>query len=292
MTFNAAEFKDALSELPQGDQQQLLKQLCSGDFCGQITDFERPSIELAQSLLPLAAIFSVAPISGFHVGAVAVGKSGAIYLGANLEFANAPLSATLHAEQSAVLNAWIHGETSLQALAISEAPCGFCRQFLWELPEANKLPIIVGDTRTDLAQLLPMPFGEPRQLGHGLLDSPATALQSTTPIIDESIQHAIDAAQHSYTPYTHAPEGFVIKCANGKHFTGRAAESIAFNPSVPAVLCALNQRNLSSSRNESIERATQAIPATSQHSSSELATSILRSISDVMIQTIPLKLQK
>jgi len=292
MKHNANGFKGALSSLPEAEQQLLLSQLCSEDFSGQLSGFSTPAINLASALLPLAATFSVAPISGFHVGAVAVGTSGALYLGANLEFANAPLSATLHAEQSAVLNAWIHGETSLQALAISEAPCGFCRQFLWELPEAATLPIIVGDTHTNLAQLLPMPFGELRKRGHGLLDSPPAPLQSTTAITSDHAQQAVEAAQHSYTPYTHTPEGFAIKCADGKHFVGRAAESIAFNPSIPAVLCALNQRNLSSSHNESIERATQAMPATSQHSSSDLAATILSGISNVTIQTVQLNPEK
>ena len=274
MQLNADEFKDTLSGILEAEQ--LLSQLCSPGFSGQITEFSSLPISLAQSLLPLAATFSSAPVSGFHVGAIAVGGSGALYLGANLEFPNAPLSATLHAEQSAVLNAWMHGETSLQALAISEAPCGFCRQFLWELPEAGTLPVIVGDTRTHLEQLLPMPFGEPRQLGHGLLDSSRTELQNMASNTDDSAQRAIDAAEHSYAPYTHRPEGFVIECADGRYFSGRTAESIAFNPSIPAVLCALNQRNLSSSRNEPIGRCTLARLATSLSSSCELAASMIR----------------
>lgn len=289
MPLNAEQFKDALSSLPKTEQQHLPSQLCSENFSGQVTGFSDPAIDLASTLLPLAATFSVAPISGFHVGAVAVGASGALYLGANLEFADAPLSATLHAEQSAVLNAWMHGETSLQALAISEAPCGFCRQFLWELPEAATLPIIVGDTRTNLEQLLPMPFGEPRKPAHGLLDSSPATLLNTAPITSDHAQQAMNAAQHSYTPYTHTPEGFVIKCANGQHFAGRTAESIAFNPSIPAVLCALNQRNLSSSRHESIERCTQAKLTTSLSSSSKFSATILSGISNAKIQTVLLE---
>jgi cytidine deaminase len=286
MALNADDFKEALSGLPESEQSLLLNQLCAPQFRGKLTDFDSPAIDLAQALLPLAATFSIAPISGFHVGAVAVGASGALYLGSNLEFTGAPLSATLHAEQSAVLNAWMHGESKLQALTISAAPCGYCRQFLWELSNAPTLPIIVGQTQTTLSQLLPMPFGEPRQSGQGLLDSPPSKLQSTTPIKQTTAQRAINAAQHSYTPYTHTPEGFVIKCADGQHFTGRTAENIAFNPSVPAVLSALNQRNLSNSRNVTIHRCTQAKLATSQHSSNELAAAIIRSISKATIQTV------
>ena len=279
-------FKDALSGLPEDEQQQLISQLSSKDFRGRITEIGRPSVEIAHALLPLAATFSIAPASGFHVGAVAVGASGALYLGANLEFAGVPLSATLHAEQSAVLNAWMHDESAITALAISEAPCGYCRQFLWELSNANNLPILVDATRTDLGRLLPMPFGEPRQPGHGLLDSPPTALHSSTPINDGAAQHAVDAAQRSYVPYTHAPEGFVIECADGQRFVGRTAESIAFNPSVPVALTALNQRNLSNSRNEAITRCTQAKLANTVSSNCELAASLIRGMSNVKIQTV------
>jgi cytidine deaminase len=290
MKFDATDFEATLSELPEDEQQPLFSQLRSKDFSGQITGFEQSPVTMAKALLPLAASFSVAPVSGFHVGAIAVGASGALYLGANLEFVGAPLSATLHAEQSAVLNAWMHGESSISSLAITEAPCGFCRQFLRELSEANELAIFVGSTRTDLGQLLPMPFGELRKLGHGLLDSPSTAtLQSIEPSNDETAQFAIDTAQRSYAPYTNARESFVIDCANGQHFAGRTAESIAFNPSVPAVLSALNQRNLSSSRNVAITRCTQAKLTTSLNSSDALAASIIRGISDITIQTVRLE---
>jgi cytidine deaminase len=286
MALNADEFEAALSALPPAEHAQLLDQLCAPQFSGKLSLLNSPTIGRAQALLPLAATFSIAPISGFHVGAVAVGASGAFYLGSNLEFTGVPLSATLHAEQSAVLNAWMHGESKLQALTISAAPCGHCRQFLWELPDAATLPIFIEQTQTTLNQLLPTPFGTPRPSGQGLLDSPTAKLQSTPPLRDASARRALSAAQHSYTPYTNTPEGFEIKCADGQHFTGRSAENSAFNPSVPAVLTALNQRNLSSSRNVPITHGTHARLATSHHSSSELAATLLRGISKATIQTV------
>ena len=286
MALNADDFKEALSTLPPTEQARLLDQLCAPQFSGKLTDFDSPAIDLAQALLLLAATFSIAPISGFHVGAVAVGASGALYLGSNLEFPRAPLSATLHAEQSAVLNAWMHGESKLQALTISAAPCGHCRQFLWELPDADTLPIFIKQTQTTLNQLLPNPFGDKRPSGQGLLDSPTTPLQGIRPSTGNTAQRATNAAQRSYTPYTNTPEGFDIECTSGQHFTGRSAENIAFNPSVPAVLTALNQRNLSSCRNVPIHRCTQAKLATSQQSNCELAATLIRGISNATIQTV------
>ena len=55
-----------------------------------------------ESLLPWAVAFAGAPVSRFRVGAVALGRSGALYAGANLELTALPLAASVHAEQAAV----------------------------------------------------------------------------------------------------------------------------------------------------------------------------------------------
>ncbi len=52
-----------------------------------------------------------APVSGFHVGAVAIGESGQAYLGVNLEFEGQPFAHTVHAEQFAIALARVNGET-------------------------------------------------------------------------------------------------------------------------------------------------------------------------------------
>ena len=115
--------------------------------------------------LGAARALAVAPISGFPVGAVVRGLSGALYLGANLEFAGLPLGASVHAEQSAVANAWAHAEAGVTALAVTAAPCGHCRQFLYELVSAARLRVLVsGADPTLLPELLPAAFG-PSDLG-------------------------------------------------------------------------------------------------------------------------------
>lgn len=286
MTLDRQRLRSALSDLAEAEQQLLLEQLHAKRFSGCLTATDRPAIELAPQLVKLAARFSIAPISGFNVGAVAVGTSGQLYLGANMEFVGAALSASLHAEQSAVLNAWMHGERAIVALAISAAPCGHCRQFLWELSNAATLAINVTHTRTELGTLFPMPFGAARQPGHGLLDSPTIPLESLDPLSGELTQRALDGAQHSYVPYTGAAEGFAIECADGQRFSGRAAESIAFNPSIPAAIGALNQRNLSSSRDDSIVACTHATLATGHHSNREPTATLLRGVSQAAIETV------
>ena len=70
---------------------------------------------------------------GWICRAVALGASGRIFFGVNLEFARLPLYNSVHAEQFLVVNALHHGETEIRKLAVSEAPCGHCRQFYSEL---------------------------------------------------------------------------------------------------------------------------------------------------------------
>src|SRR5439155_19433360 len=126
---------------------------------------------------------AIPPISNFFVGAVARGTSRKLYLGANFEFPGQALSFTVHAEQAAVVQAMSAGETGLDMLAVSAAPCGYCRQFLNELTTASTLKVLLpAATPTLLTSLLPDAFG-PVSLGvtaalmspqaHGLtLDAP------------------------------------------------------------------------------------------------------------------------
>lgn len=246
-----------------------------------------PSLgSLAHDLLPLAAHFSKAPISGFHVGAVAVGQSGYLYLGANLEFEGVPLSGTLHAEQSAILNARSHGETAITALHISESPCGHCRQFMRELSNASYLEIAINGDIQSLDNLLPNAFAESPARGTGLLDSNPTPLTSIKPESDALKKQAVEAASLSFVPYSRCPEGFVVECIDGGLFTGSAVESVAFNPSVSPVLVALNQRNLSSSRNSAITACAHAKLATALNNSLPFSKALLRSLTDAEVNIV------
>lgn len=286
MTLDLGDYQDALNQIPDGECNSLADELSSPQFSGYIKACSKLTGQCSAALLPLAKSFSVAPLSGFHVGAIAIGASGHLYLGANMEFAGVPLACSLHAEQSAVLNAWMHGEPSIEALVVSEIPCGHCRQFLWELSGAENLKIYVGEQTFLLPDLLPHPFGAPRTLGHGLLDSEPVELEGILPVKTDIAQRAINAAERSYTPYTEAHAGFIIECDDGKYYAGRAAESVAFNPSVMAVVCALNSRNLSSSRNYTIGQCMQTNLVTSVNSQSGLAETLIHGITTAEIQSV------
>lgn len=74
------------------------------------------------SLLPIAAAYARPPISEFRVGALSRGESGNLYFGANLEFPGLALTQTVHAEQSATMNAWLHDEAGITSLAVNFPP--------------------------------------------------------------------------------------------------------------------------------------------------------------------------
>jgi cytidine deaminase len=190
--------------------------------------------QLMLALLPEAQKFARPPISNFFVGAAALGASGSIYFGANYEFPGQALSFTVHGEQAATAHAISRGETGMQKLAVSAAPCGYCRQFLYELTTASTLEIILPNTpNTLLTALIPDAFG-PSDLGvTAALMSPQSheltlALAATDPVAES----ALAAANSSYAPYTFDYAGVALKTRDGAIFTGSVAENAAFNPSM------------------------------------------------------------
>lgn len=245
------------------------KGILSADQCQSIC--ERKSITqkaLMIELLPIAASYSISQISHFRVGAVAQGgnknSSGYanLYLGSNIEYGS--LYTSLHAEQAAVSNAWLEGETQLSALAVSKAPCGHCRQFLYEVVgSSGDLELIappqsanaffklsVGDdhhfAHCILSTLLPSAFG-PKDLGSDglMLDASAksfTFKEGTTNEKDsEPVNRALMALNSSYAPYSQNYAGCSIELHSRDIYSGRYAENAAFNPSLSPFSAALSK---------------------------------------------------
>jgi len=124
--------------------------------------------EILLSLVEPASLLARPPISKFHVGAAGLGRSGAVYVGINLEFPGVPLYNTVHAEQFLVVNAIQHGETELLIIAINAVPCGHCRQFLSELHNADNLKFLFKNSpikECTLPDLLPLRFKPQDVLG-------------------------------------------------------------------------------------------------------------------------------
>lgn len=224
-----------------------------------LTELKVDTGTLMLRLLPVAQAYAQVPVSHYPVGAVAAGllargeRCPNLYLGANLEIAGVALSFTVHAEQSATNHAWLHGEPGLSALAVSAAPCGYCRQFLHELSTAHTLSLLLpsgnkaGYTVTPLAHLLPQAFG-PVDLGvqGGLMDptlaSPRLAIDASA-AKDELAAAALAAARRSYAPYptdrSGQFSGVALQAASGRIFEGRYAGNAAYNPSLSPLESAL-----------------------------------------------------
>jgi cytidine deaminase len=204
-------------------------------------------------LVPIAASFAYTPISSYSVGAVIKGVSketySSLYLGANSEFLNEPLNASIHAEQSAFLNAWRHGETGIERIAVSASPCGHCRQFLYEtlikdhsfdfLLLNNKMFNQMSFKKIGIHSLLPLAFGPHDLQGdHRLMkiDTPSSIDTS----FDEPLQydhltrHVYNELNLSYAPYTKNYAACAIQLKNGAIYDGRSVENAAYNPSLLA----------------------------------------------------------
>jgi cytidine deaminase len=228
----------------------------------QATDLLPEFVREAQKL-------AIPPTSRFHVGAAALGESGAVFLGVNVELPGLPLNASIHAEQFAVVTAMRFGEKKLSAIATTAAPCGHCRQFMNELRDAKTLRVIIPGDDSDnqmklgmqlilpLADLLPHSFG-PLDLTHddaapllletrhnGLRVLAAFEKEKKTDVADVEINTAtalaLSEANVAYAPYSQSPAGLVLVTKTGQAFPGRAVESAAYNPTMSPLhvsLCA------------------------------------------------------
>jgi len=246
----------ALSSLPKSLQSHVLPIISKPDFKGVISAedvdllqlhsaLETP--ELLFSLLPLAAAYSVAPISDFNVGAIARAGSGNLYFGANYEFTNQALFNSVHAEQAAINNVFSHHETEILDITITASPCGHCRQFMNELSCANELVVnLKASGSKPLSALLPDSFG-PSDLGvtAPLLAAEAVALALNSNNHNSALADmALQAANTSYAPYSSCHAGIALRTASGTVITGRYIENAAFNPSLSPLQSVLINLNL------------------------------------------------
>lgn len=121
------------------------------------------------------------PYSHFYVGAALLSQDGQIITGSNVE--NAAYGSTICAERAALVRANAMGIRTFGKVAIIArgeafdvtevtAPCGSCRQMLYEAAQISEadLEVIMATTQKDkivlatIGELLPLAFG-PRDLG-------------------------------------------------------------------------------------------------------------------------------
>lgn len=112
-----------------------------------------------------ARLQSVAPFSGFLVGAAVKTESGKVYKGCNVESSSYGL--TVCAERVAIWKALSEGERNFTELAVVAdtdvltPPCGTCRQIIWEFARGATVVFanLKGDKETfHMTELLPRAF--------------------------------------------------------------------------------------------------------------------------------------
>jgi cytidine deaminase len=219
---------------------------------------------------------AVVPVSNFCVGSAALGESGDIHMGVNVEFTNNPLTSTIHSEQFLVISCLLRGESKLLEMATSAPPCGYCRQFLNELKDGSSIMVccrsctdtqdaVVG-TKYTLGELLPKHFGPadlfsgrkesdnvfsatrnnglflcgtPGLLGKEEGSTSAAILSSEGPEFGILVETAVAAANKSYCPYSHRASGVALGTSSGKVHRGWSVENAAYNPTLSPLQCAI-----------------------------------------------------
>lgn len=114
-----------------------------------------------------AAKNAYAPYSKFHVGAAVLFDDGQVVTGCNVE--NASYGLSLCAERNALSTAISSGVTAkVQKIAIASleadkcAPCGACRQWIYEFSKDALIVLKEGDSTVEytISELLPCSFGK------------------------------------------------------------------------------------------------------------------------------------
>jgi len=289
-------FEQTIKSFPAEVQDKFKEIFLADDFCGvitakdalQLTKVLGISIEqLMLKLIAPARLYAQPPISNYHVGVVSQGLTGNLYLGGNMEFGGETLNFTIHGEQAAIMNAWLHGEQGLASIAIGGAPCGHCRQFINELSTAaSQLRIILPNREPlPIEALLPGAFG-PHNLDNqgGLMQPENHQLHLVTPSEAPLVLTALEMANKSYAPYSKSYSGVALLTQTGQIYAGPYAENVAFNPSMSPMQAALIHMNMCGQSFDGLQAAVLVETQEAICSQVEVSRAVLHSISDVELR--------
>jgi cytidine deaminase len=107
--------------------------------------------------------YSHSPYSNYPVGAAVMCEEGKIFTGCNVESSSYGLSVC--AERNAITSAVANGCKKFRALGIysknGAAPCGACRQVIWDI--CGNIPVYIFDgnghtAAYQMSELFPQPF--------------------------------------------------------------------------------------------------------------------------------------
>lgn len=111
-----------------------------------------------------------APYSHYHVGAAVITEDGVVFTGCNVE--NASYPASICAERIAITKAVSEGYSNFHTIVVATenggAPCGICRQVMFQFAPEMRVLLVDEKTITGdfvLSDLLPHGFGPDSLLG-------------------------------------------------------------------------------------------------------------------------------
>ncbi len=202
--------------------------------------------EMMLMLLDVASSLAQTPVEGEHIGAVAEGQSGGLYLGAPLSWRGGEIRFSTHGVQAAVLNAWNQGELSVTSLMVEVLPCACCRQFLRELKDWKTLKILQA-----VDGPLSLQKGEMKATGLGLeglradgikaklMGEPKRTMGVGKMSTNDLIKLAATSAAASYAPYSRNYAGVALRTRRGDMHHGcyvETRESVAGILAIEAAL--------------------------------------------------------
>ncbi|MBI2263745.1 MAG: cytidine deaminase [Armatimonadetes bacterium] len=182
-----------------------------------------------------ARLNAYAPTSHYLVGAAILTKSGKIYTGCNTELT----AYADHGEQVAIGKAQADGETEIVAIALqcgsegkplgfkpeSNAPCGNCRQALFECNPDLKVILPNGPEGMEVhtvRDLLPVAYQRKREPWN----NPQVVEEHFS---DPLVEEALIARSNARVPRSHYPVGAAVETADGRIFRGSKIEASSFS---------------------------------------------------------------
>ncbi len=146
----------------------------------------------------------------------------------------------MHAEQAAIANAYMAGERSVSAIAVTGGA-------VWPLPPVPARNVSSADLQVILPRKRPVQVvtiaaqrirSPGSQQTRGALPPPKHRLKLRTPA-DALCQAAFAAACSSYAPYTRSYAGVALPTSDQRIVSGSYLENVAFNPSLSPLQAAL-----------------------------------------------------
>lgn len=203
---------------------------------------EPESLSVYRDLLEQAQQFAKPQVSRRRVGAIALGKSGTAYLGANIEIKGTAPSDTIHAEAFAITLARHFGETGITDIIQTLQPCGSCRQILAEVGSPSLNVIILNSQQPEIVQqetigtLFPISYTYASET-FNLFQHPELALEHSLLNTCELLQHAFVKANKCYLPNPGRKtwSGLAAQLKNGKVYTGSAITISGPNPTITPI---------------------------------------------------------